>query len=482
MEEIKMSHSSKILAAFLFILIASASLQSQNDVEIRLKQPPPQQLGVGDMWNLELNNTSGKDMKIYLTGTATEEKDGLIIEGKSKVFTLKPGRSNYKYNDFSGAEVKYNNGKYKEIILRTGNAPEGSYTICVTAFDEGGTEVGRENCIMQTVTQLGSITLLTPGDGGEIDHEQPILFSWTPLPKAEVYTLKIVEIKGDQSPEVAMKQNRAILEVNDIRTTTTHVAPSQVKVIMMGMKCAWQVTSGDVQSEVGSFKLAWDSDTDIGQRILFPDDIPYVLDAKVNSKIHGRELEQNITLHTFDKDLKADDKIYLLEPLWAGATSRDQKAFEKLNTNKIDAYYGILESPEGELYAMPILVLFDPDPNVRLAEACNKCPTNYENKRGCSMGGSFCFCLLSADSISKPKPINFTIGNGGSGSEVIKVFYPALLENMGDVIVAFECLIPSKQVMFSELLQRGYKKMISCCTKTDRRCCHVLEKSGISNY
>lgn len=238
---------------FIILFVAiSANLQAQSDkVRIKLSQPPPNKLGVGDMWNLELNNTTGKDIKIYLTGTATEEKDGLIIEGKSKVFTVKPGRSNHKYNDFTGAEIKYNNGKYKEIILRTGNAPEGSYTLCVTAFEESGEMAGIENCIMQNVEQMGTITLISPEDNIELDPDTigSIMFSWTPLPKGGPYSLRIVELKGDQSPEVAMKQNRTILEVNDIKTTSHHVAPSQTKVIVMGMKYAWQVSSGDVVSE-----------------------------------------------------------------------------------------------------------------------------------------------------------------------------------------------------------------------------------------
>ncbi|MBZ0202499.1 MAG: hypothetical protein K8I03_05735, partial [Ignavibacteria bacterium] len=248
-----MGQANRFFIIIFILFMAAANLLSQNQVDIKLKQPPPNQMGVGDMWNITLTNTTKEDLKIYLTGTATEEKDGLIVEGKSKVFTVKPGKSNYKYNDFSNAEIKYNNSKYKEIMLRTGNAPEGTYTICVTAFDESGTEVGRENCIIQSVVQMGSITLLTPGNGEEIDPKMPIMFTWTPLPKGGPYSIKIVEIKGDQSPDVAIKQNRAIIEVNDIRTTTHHVAPSQVKVIVMGMKYAWQVTSGDVQSEVASF-------------------------------------------------------------------------------------------------------------------------------------------------------------------------------------------------------------------------------------
>jgi hypothetical protein len=251
--------SFKTLAALFVLLAAFTSLHADDKIKIKIKQPPPNMLGVGDLWNLELTNTTKSDLKIYLTGTATEEKDGLIIEGKSKVFSIKPGRNTYKYNDFSGAEVKYNNGKYKEIILRTGNAPVGSYTMCVTAFDESGTEVGRENCIMQTIQQLGSITLIAPEDNIELDPDTlpGLMFSWTPLPKGGPYSLRIVELKGDQSPEVALKQNRTLLEVNDIKTTSHQVAPSQVKVIMMGMKCAWQVSSGDVVSEPFVIYIPW---------------------------------------------------------------------------------------------------------------------------------------------------------------------------------------------------------------------------------
>ncbi|MBK8549526.1 MAG: hypothetical protein IPL53_00145 [Ignavibacteria bacterium] len=204
-----------------------------------------------------LENTTKSDIKIYLTGTATEEKDGLIIEGKSKVFTIKPGKTNYKYNDFSGAEVKYNNGKYKEIILRTGNAPEGSYTICVTAFDENGTEVGKENCISQTVQQMGSITLLTPGDDEEIDPQMPIMFTWTPLsstPK-DGYSIRIAEVKEGKSPEEALN----IWPWYDKQCPPNcifdnkFVLPLGEKKFEEGKKYAWQVSSGDVKSEVYMF-------------------------------------------------------------------------------------------------------------------------------------------------------------------------------------------------------------------------------------
>ncbi|HAX50279.1 MAG TPA: hypothetical protein PK605_01110 [Ignavibacteria bacterium] len=244
------------LTAIFILLAAITSLHADEKIKIKLHQPPPNQMGVGDLWNLELTNTTNAEMKIYLTGTATEEKDGLIIESKTKVFTLKPGRSNYKYNDFSGAEVKYNNGKYKEIILRTGNAPEGSYTICVTAFDDSGTEVGRENCIMQSVQQLGGITLLTPGDGEELDPDTlpGLMFTWTPLPKGGPYSLRIVELKGSESKEEGIRANRPIIEKEKISISSYQLGSTDPK-LEAGKRYAWQVTSGDVESEVGRFRI-----------------------------------------------------------------------------------------------------------------------------------------------------------------------------------------------------------------------------------
>ena len=203
------------------------------------------------MWNLELTNTTDKDIKIFLTGTATEEKDGLIIEGKSKVFTIKPGRSTYKYNDFSGAEVNYSKeGRYKESLIRQGKFPEGNYTICVTAFDEGGTEVGRENCIMQNVQQMGNITLLTPGDGEELDPDTlpGLMFSWTPLPKGGPYSLRIVELKGSESKEEGIRANRPIIDKEKISMSSYQLGSTDPK-LEAGKRYAWQVTSGDITSE-----------------------------------------------------------------------------------------------------------------------------------------------------------------------------------------------------------------------------------------
>ena len=207
-----------ILLATLTILLFNTSF-AQNQVIAKLKQPPPNKLGIADLWALELNNTTKKDLKGYVTGSLSEDKDGTIVEGQSKTFLIKAGRSTYTYKDFSDADIRYNNNRYKEILLRTGGAPEGDYTVCVTVFSEEGDVIGLENCIYHSVRQLGNISLLTPADGDQTKSGQSTVFSWTPLPDAGEYSLKIVELIGNQSPEMAIQQNPPFFTKENIKAT-----------------------------------------------------------------------------------------------------------------------------------------------------------------------------------------------------------------------------------------------------------------------
>ena len=337
----------KLLAILFLTVILLTNLQAQNQVRISLKQPPPNQLGVSEMWNLELNNTTGSDIKIYLTGTATEERDGLIIEGKTKLFTLKPGRSNYKYNDFSNAEVKYNNSVYKEIILRTGNAPEGIYTICVTAYNEQGEIAGLENCIIQPIKEAGSITLISPADGEEIDIEQPLIFTWTTLPKAKDYTLKIVEIRTGQSPDAAMKENRELFMKDGIRTAV-YKYPISEKKFEVGSKYAWQISADELKSEVWEFSFKKGLSPGLITReeaidiIIKKVLVPQTLEHKVTAFLGMQVTPTGSVIRSFKGD---DEKKILNTPTWFGWINDNPQAFFEHETRfvYIDAVTGNYE-------------------------------------------------------------------------------------------------------------------------------------------
>ncbi len=242
-----------ILLAILTVLFVNTSF-AQNQVIAKLKQPPANKLGIADLWSLELNNTTRKDIKGYVTGSLSEDKDRTIVEGQSKPFIIKAGGNTYTYKDFSDADIRYSNNKYKEILLRTGGAPEGDYTICVEVFSEEGDLIGIENCIYHSVRQLGNISLLTPADGDETNPDQPIIFSWTPLPDAKEYSLKVVELIGNQSPESALQQNPPFFLKENIRATQFQYPITERK-FQANKSYAWVLNSNGVLSDIGTFRV-----------------------------------------------------------------------------------------------------------------------------------------------------------------------------------------------------------------------------------
>lgn len=246
-----------ILLLLTIFVLSISSLWAQNQVISKLKQPPPNKFGIENLWSLELNNTTRKEISGYLVGTLSEDKDGLIVEGRSKTFIIKPGRTTYTYKNFSDADIQYHNNRYKEILLRTGSAPDGDYTICITVYNENDEVIGQENCIYHSIRTLSNIVLNSPEDNSTIE-EGTITFSWVPLLNAKEYSLKIVEVIGRQSPTVAMRDNRAFYQKDGIKSSTFQY-PISERPFEENKTYAWQVYLKDnpeqTASEIWTFSL-----------------------------------------------------------------------------------------------------------------------------------------------------------------------------------------------------------------------------------
>lgn len=243
----------------ILVFLLSTTIQSQNQVISKLKQPPINKFGIADLWAIELNNTTKQNINGYLVGTLTEATDGLIVEARSKVFTIKPGRTTYGYRDLNDASISYNNNHYREILLRTGGLPDGEYTICITVYNENDEIIGQENCIYHTVKTLGNISLISPANEEELNNKLPIIFSWTPLPNVQNYTLKIVEVIGRQTPEIAINNNPAFFKREDLRGNSFQY-PLSEKNFDENKTYAWQVYSSEnpelTASEIWVFKFS----------------------------------------------------------------------------------------------------------------------------------------------------------------------------------------------------------------------------------
>jgi hypothetical protein len=233
-------------------------------ITVNLRQPPLNQLKIGDLWNLTITNNSSNNYAIYLQGTASERNEGLIVEAKSSSFQLKANeRKSFTPNNIGSAEVTWKNNQYKEIIIRTGTAPSGNYTICVFAkLESTGAELGSD-CKEQKVEKFAEIALVSPDDGAVVSENNP-KFLWLPLTggtKTITYSLKIAEIPKGQSPEEAISKKISFFEKKDIESSML-IYPVSGKNFDSDKDYAWQVKaySGGISiSESEVWKFTWKS-------------------------------------------------------------------------------------------------------------------------------------------------------------------------------------------------------------------------------
>ncbi len=243
-------------AYFLLLLCLILFHDIQAQVQVKLQQPPPNQLRTTDIWNLSLTNLTGKTLTVIISGTLEDAGEGIVVDGTSKHLSLPPGTKRITYDDVKSGSVNFKSGKWREAFTRTGNAPSGDYTICIYVKSEEGEDLGTD-CIEQKVEITGAPQLIFPADGEEIPVGVLPTFTWLPpmpAPQDVEYKIKIVEILGDQSPEEAMNRNKTFFERKGIKTTIFYY-PSSEKKFEEGKKYGWMVSAGEVNSEIFSFSI-----------------------------------------------------------------------------------------------------------------------------------------------------------------------------------------------------------------------------------
>jgi hypothetical protein len=219
-----------------------------------------------DLWKINLNNTSQDPLNVYLYGTLTEQNAGLIASATTSNINLSPGVKIIRVNELEPISVDYPNPdpKYRESLIRTGNLPTGNYEICVYVRFANTNHSCGFDCIQHSIEMIPSPTLISPSDGETIVSNKPV-FSWMQAlrPGIDVrYKIKIVEIRGNQSPEIAMETNPTWFEENNIMTKV-FLYPVSARELVDSNRYAWQVESldpynnpvgeNDGKSEVNSF-------------------------------------------------------------------------------------------------------------------------------------------------------------------------------------------------------------------------------------
>ena len=249
------------LILFLFTSVLITDSFSQPKVKIDLFNPPPGPFSEGNLWKMTLTNLTGSPLQIYLEGYADNlTTNQRIVEATSPTINLPPGRSNYNYRSFESGDVNWMDTTIQNFISRTGTVPGGNYKTCVTAKSaDSGNIVGIENCVYPNVGDpVLQITLISPQDLDSINSRNAT-FTWAggTLSGGSSYKLKIVQIIGNQSPQVAFESNRAFFEKDGLRIPSFQY-PLSAPNFLQGKRYAWGVTSGTSTSEIFSFKVKRD--------------------------------------------------------------------------------------------------------------------------------------------------------------------------------------------------------------------------------
>jgi hypothetical protein len=241
----------RFCAVVAFLVLYAAMLSAQSAVTVILRQPPPNQLKVADLWEITLINSGGATLNVSLKGTVTEQKDGLVATATSSTFSLPPGTKVFtakNIGQLSPVNTSFKNSKYEEILNAIGSAPSGTYDICIEVRASGlaaGTLAS--DCVnSHTVESTSQPLLLAPQDAADVEDVRP-MFTWampTPLrARANVtYSLRIVQLLGKQSPMAAMQANPAWIELNNVTTNTIQYPPG-ARPLVAGTIYAWKVSA-----------------------------------------------------------------------------------------------------------------------------------------------------------------------------------------------------------------------------------------------
>ncbi len=247
-----------IVTIFLFMQI-----NIYGQVTVQLQQPPAFQFKIEHMWKVTLINTTNSAYTVYLKGSATESVQGQIIEATTSSFLLSPGVKVINMHELMPMKIDVTNSKYSDVVQNIGGLPTGDYEICVSVINvETDAQLGIQ-CVQANTQNLSHVELLQPenqtvflsgavtGNNSDNLFESKIIsgsfitFSWlppTPIPPGVkvTYSLKIVEMFGNQSPYDAVLSNNAFY-INQNIFTNIFLYPVNGRNFNNNKRYAWKV-------------------------------------------------------------------------------------------------------------------------------------------------------------------------------------------------------------------------------------------------
>jgi len=227
-------------------------------ITVSLLRPPPNQLRAADLWRITLVNPTAETIEVYLRGFVTEVVAGQIADAQTRVFRLAPGTHLLDGNDVSPVKVNEAREPYKGIVTATGTVPSGEYEVCVFVKLASNDEDLGHDCYTQRIEQVTPSIPVSPANEAYVMDTWPT-FVWTPpvpLPDGirPEYTIRIVEILGEQTGYDAMTSNPAWYTTDGI-LTSIFVYPTSARLFQVGRRYAWQISAKAGELPLGESEI-----------------------------------------------------------------------------------------------------------------------------------------------------------------------------------------------------------------------------------
>lgn len=244
----------------LALVLCSGFAVAQTEVSVQLFQPAPNQLKIADLWRIKLVNTTQNTYTVCLFGTLEETAIGkLLVDATTARFTLPPGTKIVSGSEIQPIDANYYDDRYKQIFLRTGQAPAGEYRICVEVRLDCGAQVLGRDCKSARVQPLTPPILISPADQSTVEDRFPT-FSWLPPAplrnQRPTYQLRIVEVLGRQTPYDAMGSNPSWFERANLGPTVLQY-PISARPFVPGNRYAWMIKAFSDGFPMGESEIWW---------------------------------------------------------------------------------------------------------------------------------------------------------------------------------------------------------------------------------
>ena len=209
----------KILQISILLIFISTFTSAQ--VIVQLRQPPPFQFHVEDLWKVTLTNP-GDAVNVYLYGKVS---NGVrkIADATTAMFSLPKGVKQVKANEIGPIDVNKYNDEVDRTLNNTGTFPSGVYNICVYVIAAGTNQELGSFCGEYEIINLTKSELLSPLNEETVRDFIPN-FNWlpsNPVPpgKRVTYEIKFWEILERQTAYYATRSNPVWFSQNNINTT-----------------------------------------------------------------------------------------------------------------------------------------------------------------------------------------------------------------------------------------------------------------------